>query len=112
MAGLEQSGALASGWKRTGGSGDVNIKLGFFRGGRDERPVLSIDIADVPEGAHVTVWMSQWKTAVRGIMEPVPAIAVILRRNRIVKLLDSITDPILPSTQAAPPQQNAYPEER
>lgn len=94
MAALEQSGALNSGWKRTQGRGDVNIKLGFLRGGRGDCPVLSVDVNDVPEGAHVTVWMSEWKTAVRSIMEPVPAIAVILRRNRIVKVLDSITDPI------------------
>lgn len=102
IATLEQSGALDSGWKRTQGKGDFNIKLGFLRGGRDERPVLSIDVNDVPEGAHVTVWMSEWKTAVRSIMEPVPAIAVILRRNRIVKLLDSITDPIQPNTGVTP----------
>lgn len=99
---LEQSGALDSGWKRTQGKGDVNIKLGFLRGGRDGRPVLSVDVNDVPEGAHVTVWMSEWKTAVRAIMEPVASIAVILRRNRIVKVLDSITDPIPPAGQAAP----------
>jgi hypothetical protein len=102
MALLEHSGALNSGWKRTQGKGGVNIKLGFLRGGRDNRPVLSIDVNDVPEGAHVTVWMSEWKTALRSIMEPVPAIAVILRRKRIVKLLDSITDPIQPSGQATP----------
>lgn len=99
---LEQSGALDSGWKRTQGKGDVNIKLGFLRGGRDGRPVLSVDVNDVPEGAHVTVWMSEWKTAVRAIMEPVASIAVILRRNRIVKVLDSITDPIPPAGQASP----------
>lgn len=94
---LEQSGALNSGWKRTQGRGGVNIKLGFLRGGRDDRPVLSIDINDVSEGAHVTAWMSEWKTVAIGIMEPMPAIAVILRRNRIVKLLDQITEPIPPS---------------
>lgn len=99
MAILEHSGALNSGWKRTQGKGDVNIKLGFLRGGRDGRPVLSVDVSDVAEGAHVTVWMSEWKTSVRAIMEPVASIAVILRRNRIVKVLDSITDPIVPVGQ-------------
>lgn len=110
MSILEQSGALNSGWKRTQGKGDVNIKLGFLRGGRNDRPVLSIDVNDVAEGAHVTVWMSEWKTAVRAIMEPVPAIAVILRRNRIVKLLDSITDPIQQAGQPQPaPGYPAHP---
>lgn len=105
LALLEQSGALDSGWKRTSGKGRINIKLGFLRGGRADRPVLSIDVSDVAAGAHVTVWMSEWKTAVRSIMEPVPAIAVILRRNRIVKLLDAITDPIQPPSEHAPNQQ-------
>lgn len=111
---LEQSGALSSGWKRTQGKGNINLKLGFLRGGRAGRPVLSIDVADVPEGAHVTVWMSEWKTAVGKIIEPAHTIPVILRRNRIVKLLDGVTDPIQPDSAApavAAYQQGGQPQQ-
>lgn len=88
---LEHSGVLQSGWKPASGEGQINIRPGFLRGGRQERPVISIDLDPSAQGTHVRIWLSAWIQNY-GVMEPVHSIGVILRRNRIMKALDAVCD--------------------
>jgi len=89
---LASSGVLRGGWKSADGRGQINIRPGFLLGGRDGRPVVSIDLEPDHEGTHVQIWLSAWISKF-GIMEPVQSIAIILRRNKIVKALNAVCEP-------------------
>jgi hypothetical protein len=88
---LAESGVLRGGWKLTDGRGQINIRPGFFLGGRDGRPVVSIDLEPSQEGTHVQVWLSAWVSRF-GVMEPVHSIGVLLRRNKITKALHAVCE--------------------
>jgi hypothetical protein len=89
---LDSSGALRGGWKTSGGDGAINIRPGFFLGGRDGRPVVSINLESDHAGTHVQVWMSAWVSRF-GMIEPFQSIIVMLRRNKIVKALNAVCEP-------------------
>lgn len=84
---LESSGVLRSGWKSCDGRGQINIRPGFLLGGRDGRPIMSIDIEAEPQGARIQIWLSAWISKF-GIMEPAHSIGVMMRRRKIVKSLN------------------------
>lgn len=90
---LTTTGVLRRGWKTVaGGRGQINIRPAFILGGRDGRPVLSIDLEEDDKGAHVQIWLSAW-TSRLGVMEPFQSAVVILRRNKIVKALRAACGP-------------------
>ncbi|CAM3900866.1 hypothetical protein H7J08_30420 [Mycobacterium frederiksbergense] len=88
---LETSGVLRSGWKPCDGRGQINIRPGFLLGGRDGRPVLSIDIEADPQGARIQIWLSAWISKF-GIMEPAHSLGVMMRRHKIVKSLNAVSE--------------------
>jgi hypothetical protein len=85
---LETSGVLRSGWKKTDGRGQINIRPGFLLFGRNGRPVISIDLEADQQGTHVQIWLSAWHK-VAGVIEPAHSSVVLLRRNKIVKALNA-----------------------
>lgn len=89
---LTTSGVLRGGWKPAGGRGQINIRPGFILGGRNGRPVLSIDLEEDEAGAHVQIWLSAWISK-WGVMEPFHSTVIILRRNKIVKALRAACEP-------------------
>jgi hypothetical protein len=88
---LETSGVLRSGWKKTDGRGQFNIRPGFLLFGRDGRPVVSIDLEPDEHGTHVQIWLSAWHK-VAGVIEPAHSTVVLLRRHKIVKALNAVCE--------------------
>ena len=89
---LASSGVLRGGWTQADGRGHINIRPGFMLGGRNGRPVMSIDLEPDDEGTHVQIWLSAWISKY-GIMEPFQSVVVILRRNKIVRSLNAVCEP-------------------
>ena len=89
---LTTSGVLRGGWKPASGRGQINIRPGFLLGGRNGRPVLSIDLQEDDKGTHVQIWLSAWISK-WGVMEPVQSTVIILRRNKVVKALRAACEP-------------------
>lgn len=92
---LVGSGVLRGGWTQADGRGYINIRPTFLLGGRKGRPIMSIDLEPDREGTHVQIWLSAWISNF-GVMEPMHSLLVILRRNKIIKTLNSVSDPITP----------------
>jgi hypothetical protein len=82
---------LRSGWKKTDGRGQINIRPGFLLFGRKGRPVISIDLEPDQQGTHVQIWMSSLNI-VAGVIEPAHSSVVLLRRNKIVKALRATSE--------------------
>lgn len=89
---LNESGVLRGGWKPANGEGTVNIRPGYFLGGRNDRPVLSITLEEDAQGTHVHIWLSAWVSRF-GMIEPMQSIVVLLRHRKIVKTLNSVCEP-------------------
>lgn len=89
---LTDSGVLRGGWKTSNGDGNINIRPGFLLGGRNDRPILSIDLEEDQEGTHVQIWMSAWISKY-GMIEPMQSAVLLMRHRKIVKTLRSVCEP-------------------
>lgn len=81
---IEQALARAGvfkGWVQVDGEGQINQRLGFLRGGRKGRPVMSIAIEQENDAVALQVWLSQWVSTL-GAIEVVHTAQFLLKRRK------------------------------
>lgn len=81
---IEQAMANAGvfkGWVKVNGEGQINQRLGFLRGGRKDRPVMSFAIEPEDDAVVLQIWLSEW-IAVWGAIEVAHTVQFLMKRRK------------------------------